>query len=238
MRPDAEWIRARVAEWNVRCFGGALPVLPVRLSNARSFMGKVSYVTRSLPGGRRRHTDLVLHISTCFDLDEETLVDTILHEMIHCEILLSGKRDNAPHGHLFRARMADINRLHGRHITVTHRLTSDESASDIRHRHHLVCISRFSSGGYGVTRVARTRLFELWDAMLTLPGVERVQWIWTTDPWFGRYPRSTRPVAYKADASRLRAHLDGARVLTRCGDTIRPLPLTDTLGGETTYFVS
>lgn len=227
MRPDADWIRARMAEWNVRCFGGALPPIPVRLSNARSFMGKVTYVTHPLPGGRRRHTDLRLHISTCFDLDADTLVDTILHEMIHCEILLGGKRDDAPHGSLFRARMTEINRLHGRHITVTHRLTRAESASDCQHRHHLVCITRLSGGRYAVTRVARTRLFQLWDTIPTLPGVERAMWIWTTDPWYSRYPRSNRPVAYTADTLLLSTHLAGARRLTRNGNAITPLPLSD-----------
>lgn len=65
----------------------------------------------------------MLRINTRFDLPEDLLQDTILHEMIHYYIAVNHLRDTSTHGQLFRREMKRINEQGNRHITISYRLT-------------------------------------------------------------------------------------------------------------------
>ena len=96
MRPTADFLEERFGEFNQTFFGDALPPIPILLSDVKSYAGM--YV-------HRRRTSGVTHqikINVRMDLPREVYEDTLLHEMIHYAIDLSGKRDDAPHGTLFR----------------------------------------------------------------------------------------------------------------------------------------
>ena len=67
-----EYIERKFAEYNALYFDGALPEIPVRLSNAKGFLGKVSYrKVRQGLFGKTKNTDFVLRINTRIDLPEE-----------------------------------------------------------------------------------------------------------------------------------------------------------------------
>ena len=130
MKPTVEYIQTYFDAFNRQFFGGQLPPLPVKLSHAKGFLGKVTFV-RKRQGwfGGYRNEDFVLRINVRIDLPEELVQDTILHEMIHYSIAVKQIRDTSAHGKLFRAEMARINAEGNRHIRISYRLTPEQIAA-------------------------------------------------------------------------------------------------------------
>ena len=124
MIPTVDYIQQHFDEYNARYFGGTLPPLPIKLSNARTFLGKVTFVKhRKWLFGGWTYDHFVLRINARYDLSEELIQDTILHEMIHYYIAVNQWRDTSTHGQLFRREMARINAAGNRHITISAKMT-------------------------------------------------------------------------------------------------------------------
>lgn len=141
MIPTLPYIQQHFDDFNIRFFNGSLPPIPIKLSNARTFLGKVTYVKRrnfSLTSwlfssgassvGEWTYSNFKLRINTRYDLPEELIQDTILHEMIHYYIAVNHLRDTSTHGQLFRSEMKRINAEGNRHITISYRLTPEQLA--------------------------------------------------------------------------------------------------------------
>ena len=220
MRPTQEYIECRFREFNEQCFGGQLPMVPVRLSSARTYLGQLGFKRkRTLLGGIKNY-DFVLRISTHVDLPEQEVEDTLLHEMIHLYIASNQLKDTSSHGQLFRRLMTELNRRYGRHITISHRRTAAEQEQDTQRRLHLLCVSTFESGERGITIAAKSRVFLLWDALSTFPHVVETCWYATYNPFFNRYPRSLTPRIYRISPDDLTIHLKDARPIRRQGSRI------------------
>lgn len=193
MIPTVEYIQARFDEYNVRYFAGQLPPLPIKLSHAKGFLGKVCY-TRKRQGlfSGYRNTDFVLRINVRIDLPEETVQDTILHEMIHYYIAVNNLRDSSTHGELFRREMARINAEGGRHITISHRLSETEQAQAHPHKKRVVAVVTFADGKTGIKVVPKQiRHIRYWEhqALRRFP-IDRIEWYYTNDEYFAKYPSS------------------------------------------------
>lgn len=129
MTPTIDYIQQRFDEYNVLFFNGSLPPLPIKLSNARTFLGKLCYKKqRRWFFGEYQNSDFVLRINTRMDMPEELIEDTILHEMIHYFIAVNQLRDARTHGPLFRREMKRINEIGGRHISISYRPNAEELA--------------------------------------------------------------------------------------------------------------
>lgn len=141
MIPTLPYIQQHFDAYNARFFNGSLPPIPIKLSNARTFLGKVTFVKRrnfSLTSwlfssgassvGEWTYSNFKLRINTRYDLPEELIQDTILHEMIHYYIAVNHLRDTSTHGQLFRSEMKRINAEGNRHITISYRLTPEQLA--------------------------------------------------------------------------------------------------------------
>lgn len=123
MVPTIPYIQSRFDEFNARFFAGALPPVPIKLSNARTFLGKLTFTKRrKWLFGEWTYSNFVLRINTRFDLPEQLIEDTILHEMIHYYIAVNQLRDTSTHGRLFRQEMKRINAEGNRQITISYRL--------------------------------------------------------------------------------------------------------------------
>lgn len=142
------YIQRKFLEYNELYFGNSLPEIPVRLSNAKGFLGKVSYrKTRKGAFGKVRNSDFVLHINTRIDLPEEVVEDTILHEMIHYYIGYHHLNDTSAHGRLFREMMIRINQQGNRHIAVSQRLTAVQQAqAEGEEKWRVVCVIHLRDG--------------------------------------------------------------------------------------------
>ena len=211
MIPTLEYLEERFDTFNAMCFDGALPRIPIRLSHARSFVGRIQYKpVRNWRGKVVRCEDFVLRISTRFDLSEAETEDTLIHEMIHYWIAFTGQRDSSTHGRLFRAKMKEINESYGRHLTISHRSTPEELDRDTRARTHHVCVSRLADGRTAVTVCASTCVRQIRRAFALTPSVRHTTWFTTTDPWFNRFPRCRTPKVFPVDPADLAPHLPGA----------------------------
>ena len=126
MRATLPFIQERFDAFNQLCFGGSLPAIPLALSNARGFLGVCRFKKRRKLFGKWELYDFSIRISTRFDLPQDVIEDTLLHEMIHCYIGLNGLADTSAHGKVFRRMMKEINAKYGRHIRISHRLSQIE----------------------------------------------------------------------------------------------------------------
>lgn len=220
MIPDLTFVKDTFNRFNAVIFGSSLPVPGLVMTRARTFRGKMAWTTHSRFGVRRCR-DFEMRISVLFDLPAEEWEDVVIHEMIHYHIAYRNLRDTSSHGPVFRRLMHEINSRHGRHITVSARSTDAQRGADRQVRAHYLCMARFSDGRLGVAPVAKTRIFDLWDAFPAIPGVVSVKWAGVTDPWFNRFPRVMKPKLYLSSADELLPHLKGGMPLCREGGVIK-----------------
>ncbi len=217
MKATLRYVEGKFGEFNARMFGGVLPPIPVRLSDASRFLGM--FVCRRQPGrlGRPATETCELRINTRMDLPEEVVEDTIIHEMIHYYIHHRGLRDSSPHGPVFRKIMADINATHGRNVTVSFRHTPETArqAVDSRHRWHVIARVELKDGRTGVKVLPRVapKIIAFHDAMKRVPEVAGVTLYLHHDPYFNRYPTSTAQRLHIVAEAELRPHLREARLV-------------------------
>ena len=214
MIPSVEYLEERFDTFNRMCFDGALPRIPIKLSRARGFVGRLQY--RAVRDWRRRivgREDFVIRISTRFDLPEAEIEDTLIHEMIHYWIAFKGLRDSSTHGKVFRAKMKEINELYGRHLTISHKSAPEELDRDTRIRTHHFCVSQLADGRTAVTVCAESAIPQIRRAFRWSPSIRSTAWYTSTDPWFNRFPRSRTPKLYPVPPTELQPRLTGAEPL-------------------------
>lgn len=224
MRATVEFVQQSFTRFNSLCFEGTLRPIPIKLANARTFLGKVTYTgKRNLFGKIVSYGNVTLRISTAFDLPENELEDVVIHEMIHYCILLRRLKDTSAHGIIFRKMMAEINARYGRHITVSHRFEKGAvPPAEEKIRENYLCVTRFQDGNWGVTVCAKTRIFEIHRKLPRYYRLRSLDWYWSIDPFFNRYPRSKTPKIYKITKEELDAHLPSAQPMRCDGHTFGP----------------
>lgn len=220
MTPTLEYVKQKFDEFNKLCFGGKLPELPFKLSNARTFLGQVRFFQEKNDDGTWHYYGFVFCINTKWDLPEDVIEDTILHEMIHYWIGYNQMQDNAPHGDYFLQKMQEINREHNRNITISHKATKEEHDKDTEVRQHFLCVTHFKNNKWGVAIATRSSLFRLWDELAQIPDIAEQKWYITTNPFFNRIPRAVTPKLYRITKAELDANLADARELERRGANI------------------
>ena len=195
MIPTVPYIEAKFDEFNALIFGGRLPRIPVALSNAASYVGLCTYKTRRHLLGRMEYYGFRLRISKRFDLPEQEVEDTIIHEMIHYSIRLDGIKDTSAHGKVFRQMMDHVNSTFGRHVTISHHTTKEqrEAALDKRPRERTVAIVTFKDGRRGLKLLpCNEQKVNAYNRALMRSGqVRGIDYHHTSDPWFNRFPTSS-----------------------------------------------
>ncbi len=228
------YIQQRFDAFNRLFFGGELPPIPIRLSNAKGFLGKVCYKRVRKPNGLSgvlfgkaayENTDFVLRINTRIDLPEEVVEDTILHEMIHYYIAYHQWQDTSSHGRLFRREMERINQAGGRHIGITHRLTDEQQTqANGTAKLRVAGIVYFRNGKVGIKIVPKQirAIVQFRQQAQRHFDIERIDWYLTKDEYFGKYPSSTALRIYLVDdGAKLLSALQGARRILYDGRTVR-----------------
>ena len=114
MIPNLPYIVQKFNEYNSLCFEGKLKPIAIKMSRARKFLGQVAYMRKRNPDGTCHYYQFIFKISTAFDLPEELIEDTILHEMIHYYILSNQIQDSSAHGIVFCQMMNQINQKFNR----------------------------------------------------------------------------------------------------------------------------
>ncbi len=163
MRVNLSFARKTFDQANSQMFENTLPPIAFRLSRAGSYLGK-------------------------FDIPEKELEDIIIHEMIHYFINFSGIKDTSPHGPRFREIMCRINRDFNRDISISVKLTEQKRKTDLRYRRNFIAVSHFSTGNIGITICSHRFIKMLHTRLPNFPGVERIEWFISINPWFNRFP--------------------------------------------------
>ena len=210
MRPTTDFLEERFREFNHTFFGDALPPISILLSDVKSYAGM--YVHRRRTSGVIRQ----IKINVRMDLPREVYEDTLLHEMIHYAIDLSGRRDDAPHGTLFRQMMQMINESGDRHIRISHSLPRGSTDHiDPRPRWHVVAVLTTTRGPMVkvLPRIAQ-RIWRYYDAVIKSPEVGEIRFFMTQNPYFNRYPVSGVFTAHLIDSEELELELSGATPLS------------------------
>ena len=224
MKPTLQYVQDKFREYNQQFFNGKLPELPIELSDAKGFIGVCRYKKRKLENGSVELYDFRLSINTRIDLPEDEIEDTIIHEMIHYFIGINRLEDSSSHGPMFQHLMKSINEKYGRHITISHRGTKEEAeqAIDSRPRWHVIAVVTYFSGRQGIKVLPRVveRILAYNKGVKSAPGVARVEFFMSNDPFFNRFPNSAALNVYTVDKDDLKTHLKDAKILTLSEDNV------------------
>lgn len=192
-------------------FDGRLPEPPISITNAKTYLGVCAFHKHRKWHGRLEYSDFKIRISRRFDLPQNEIDDTIIHEMIHYYIGLFSPADMPGHSALFRRMMADINTRYGRHISVSHRLTQEqqEQATDNRPKKHIVAKVVLKDGRTGIKVIPcmERHIRRYRRGMMASGKVSSIEFFQTTDPFFNRFPSSSAFTVYFPDPDVLAQHL-------------------------------
>lgn len=197
MKATRSYVEQRFDYFNTLCFGGKLPKVPVRMSHAKGFLGQLRFRIKHHVFRSSEFCNFTLHVNSRFDLPQQVIDDTIIHEMIHLYIHFNRITDTAPHGEKFRAVMNAINHRHGRNISIRHTSTPEELDSDTHVKPHIICLSTLADGSRCVTVCARTRVFDIYRLLDSSPSVTRMEWFFSKDAYFNRFPSSKTAKLYR-----------------------------------------
>lgn len=195
MKANLDFVKDRFERFNKEIFNGQIPIVPIRISHARTFLGRVTY-RKERHFFKTNYTSFCLVISDSLDLAEEELEDIVLHEMIHLYILSNKLYDTSSHGQTFRSMMKDINEKYGRHISITHRSTEEQKCQDQRLQQHLVLVAELNNGTY--ISVVHPQYKQKLERVLNYTGIVQSHWwIQSQSTLFNRYPKSRTLKLYK-----------------------------------------
>ena len=226
MKPTIAYLEQKFEEFNREMFGGKLPMPPIELGRARSYLGICMYQKRRRLFRKPELCHFRMRFSALFDLPEREWEDTLIHEMIHYHIGMNQLNDTSSHGQLFRQMMESINRKYGRHITISHKSTAEqqEQTCDKRQRWHVVAVVRMCDGKTGVKVLPRVaqRIVKYYNLVGGNSRVAGVSLYVCKDAYFNRFPCSSALNVVYADPEQVALHLTEARPLRCDGKRIMP----------------
>lgn len=218
MTPTVEYIREHFDVYNRQMFGGTLPVPPIHLTNARTYMGQMTCKKQVSLFGKKHFSEFRLRISKRFDFTEQELQDTIIHEMIHYYIGYHQLQDVSAHGTIFKQMMRQINEQYGRNITISHRTTREERLQVIgsQPRPRIFAIITMTDGNQYIKVVPRIaqRVRTMHRRLSSASLVETIEWYYSTDPYFALYPSSMGSRVQRIAPAEMQVHLQTAIPLT------------------------
>lgn len=221
MRPTLEYIKEKFDFYNRLCFGGNLPMPPIRLNLRYRQLGTTKYRCVRDGNGNIHYQDISIEISIRRDLPEEEYIDTLVHEMIHYYIAYNNIVDDAPHGTVFRQMMQHITNTYGLKISTFFNPSDKELIASVTARVRYICVVEFNDGKMGFAVVAKNKIFELWEIMPTIEGVKTVQWYASNREIFKKFPVTVSPRVILEHSCNIFRYLTGAKELYREGSVIR-----------------
>ena len=218
MKATIPYVEKKFEEFNRLMFGGKLPMLPIELSDAKTFLGVCVYKRKRTLWGKTVCYDFKLRINTRIDLAEEEVEDIIIHEMIHYYIGLSKIEDTSSHGRVFRQMMNEINERFGRHIRISHKPTPEqkEQLCGTKQRWRVVALVCFKDGRTGIKVLPKVipKIQNYYNVVGRESSVERIELYMTNNTFFNRYPSSAALRVHYIDKADAEKHLLGAKRLT------------------------
>lgn len=217
MIPTIDYLQRKFLEFNTLMFSGKLPVPPIQLSRARTFVGLCAFKKRRTILHGTQLYDFRLKFSICFDLPEPEWEDTIIHEMIHYYIGVNGLKDSSAHGPLFRQMMEQINQQFGRSLSISHKSTPEqkEQLYSARKVWHVIALIHFADGRKGLKVLPRIRqsIVTYRFTMMRDPRITSIDLFMSNDTYFNRFPNSSAFNVVLANEEEFMPHIQQAESL-------------------------
>ncbi len=210
MIADIQFLSDRFDKFNRMIFKTILPRPMMHISSAKSFLGQFKVECKGFAGIKKIYH---LSLSNRYDLPEDILEDTVIHEMIHFYIHHDGIQDTSSHGQAFRKIMNEINSRFNRHITVSHRCTPEQLDSDRRKSHSIICLCTMTDGRQLICRVSQSKVFEIFRTFNDWDKVDEQEWYWVYGSYFNRYRRVLTPKLFPVDEEGLSLIKAGTRLV-------------------------
>lgn len=217
MKATIRFATEKFREFNRQMFDDRLPEVPILMSDAGRALGMLKYERKRDLLGRVRCCNFRILISTRYDLPQEQIEDTLIHEMIHLFIAYNNLKDTSTHGDRFKYLMNMINRRFNRHITISNRDMSINDTDRAR-KPHYICETHWNDGSRFITCCARTRIFDINNECGSQPNCMAVRWWFSSDPFFNRFPNSKKLKLYRIDDGDYALHIATA-MECECSDT-------------------
>ena len=190
-------------------FDSELPMVKIEIDDAKGYIGRLECRKRiDKFGNVTGHSDFVMKISRSRSLDRNQLEDVILHEMIHYYIDYYNLHDDSQHGGIFKSMMFQINRTYGRNVKV---LYDEGNEDNVYGNYKVICVTSFYNGTYGITNCARTKMHDFYRIFNSSRDIQKVEWYYTSNPFFDRYSRSRTPKIYAISKDVLMANIQSAK---------------------------
>lgn len=209
MKATIKFATERFREFNRQMFEGRLPEVPILMSDAGRALGMLKYERKRDLSGNVTCGNFRILISTRYDLPQEQIEDTIIHEMIHLYIAYNNLKDTSTHGDRFKYHMNIINHKYNRNVTVSNRDMSINDTDQSR-RPHYVCETHWSDGSWFITCCARTRIFDINRECRIQSNCTAIRWWFTPDPFFNRFPNCKKLKLYRINHDDYAAHITTA----------------------------
>lgn len=217
MKASVEYLQKKFEYFNKLIFSSELPPIPIKLSNARSYVGQCCCKRRRTLLGKVQCYDFSIRVNGKMDFKETELEDVLIHEMIHYYIFFKGLKDSSSHGKIFRDIMDRVNSTFSRHISISHKLSSEqrEQQKDNRIRPHIIAIISLKDGRNALKLLPRnTQSICFYNRELNRSGiVDSIVYYIGSDPWFNRFPTSSALNFIYIDKAEALSHLVGASEL-------------------------
>ena len=142
-----DYLRQAFEHYNDLIFEGKLPLPKLKWSRAKTRLGQMA-CKRKMSWGRTKYYDFTISVSNYYNLTTEEIDDVLIHEMIHYSIAYTGLKDTSAHGVVFRGLMDKINRLFGRHITISVRTRNLQARSAQQPKDYLILALKMKDGKY------------------------------------------------------------------------------------------
>ena len=194
MRANLNYLYKKFVEFNETIFKSSLPPIEIKISRGGKVLGCLHKKTSRL--GLR--TSYSMTFTNRYDMPEQMLEDILIHEMIHYRVALDGIADTSMHGDCFKAIMNQINREHGRNISLRVELPKQVLESDNMSVRNYIITCRMK--GYDsrlFMRCALTRIFDIYRELQNIRRVSDIRFYSSTSAVFNRYSNSRSVKLYK-----------------------------------------
>ncbi len=209
-----QYLTETFARLNKQLFAGRLPLVSLRITTAKTFLGNCRSTVTHTSDGQQRHNEFILQVSRNFDLTPLEIDNVVAHEMIHLFIMLHELPDTGPHGEIFRAMMNGFNRRYGLHIEIRSDVPPEKKLEP-KPRYRVVARIKLADGKTGIKvlpRVARTiRAYKA--GLMHSSQIKSIEFFLSCNPLFARYPSSGALRVYHIDPAILNQALADAEAL-------------------------
>ncbi len=209
-----QYLTETFARLNKQLFAGRLPLVSLRITTAKTFLGNCRSTVTHTSDGQQRHNEFILQVSRNFDLAPLEIDNVVAHEMIHLFIMLHELPDTGPHGEIFRAMMNGFNRRYGLHIEIRSDVPPEKKLEP-KPRYRVVARIKLADGKTGIKvlpRVARTiRAYKA--GLMHSSQIKSIEFFLSCNPLFARYPSSGALRVYHIDPAILNQALVDAEAL-------------------------